>query len=84
MPGQSNKCSITAIVECHACLVICLTHNSSLLFQAISVEERQFISILMQRSGVRGIGHWGILDLHILICASYDDDYVYETIKYSM
>lgn len=28
LPGQSNKCSfIASVVECHACLLICLTQQ---------------------------------------------------------
>ena len=70
VPGNSNKCSfIASVVECHACLLICLAHNCSLMLQACSVEESLFSKLMQSRSQVRGVGKWGILNLQILVCA---------------
>jgi len=64
------KCSfIASAVECHACLLICLTHNSAPMSQAFSVEESLFSILMQSRSWVRRVAKWGILNLQILICA---------------
>lgn len=72
MPGQSNKCSINALlVECYACQVIYVSHTTvHWCFRRFLWRKDSLFSILMQsRSWARGIGNWDILDLQILMCA---------------
>lgn len=57
---------IASVVECHACLLICLARNSSPMLQAFSVVKSLFSILMQSRSQVKGVGNWGILNLQIL------------------